>query len=256
MENEWTPPSDGVAVGSSFVPPSDAVKKKDLTASGSVEPSSERLTTTTTKATVSSSSKGEIFTGYPGKEEKPYQFKDGKWYEEAPLKVYGQKAQYVQIQDPNRIGNLNKQFKKDASLSQQEEVFNNYDDEKSDNQYRIKDGQWQRMTPGSKWHTIQNEGSINALNNRYGKSVSTRVATTTTVKPVKFDDINSDFMAKTEEDAIKKLTEKYGKLGFEFSEEGLFLKDQIRVKTKDGSKDKVFEFDEKTLSKRVSCVHS
>jgi hypothetical protein len=57
MANEWTPPSDAVAVKSSFVPPSDAVKKKDLTASGSVEPSSARLTTTTTKATVSSSSR-------------------------------------------------------------------------------------------------------------------------------------------------------------------------------------------------------
>ena len=245
MENEWTPPSDGVASGSSFVPPSDAVKKKDLTASGSGTSSSGRLSNTTTKPTASSSSKGEIFTGYPGKEEKPYQFKDGKWYEEAPVKVYGQKAQYVQIQDPNRIGNLNKQFKKDASLSQEYELFNNYDDEKADNQYRIKDGQWQRMTPGSKWHTIQNEGSINALNNRYGKSVSSRVVTTTTMKPAKFDDINSDFVAKTEENAIKYLTEKYGKYGFEFSEEGAFAIDQIKVKTKDGSKEKVFEFDEK-----------
>jgi hypothetical protein len=161
------------------------LKKKDPTASGSGTSSSDRLSNTTTKPTASLSSKGEIFTGYPGKEEKPYQFKDGKWYEEAPVKVYGQKAQYVQIQDPNRIGNLNKQFKKDVSLSQQEEVFNNYDDEKADNEYRIKDGQWQRMTPGSKWHTIQNEGSINALNNRYGKSVSTRVVTTTTMKPAK-----------------------------------------------------------------------
>ena len=76
------------------------------------------------------------------------------------------------------------------------------DDEKADNQYRIKDGQWQRMTPGSKWHTIQNEGSINALNNRYGKSVSSRVVTTTTMKPAKFDDINSDFVAKTEENVF------------------------------------------------------
>jgi hypothetical protein len=221
------------------------IKKKDPTASGSGTSSSDRLSNTTTKPTASLSSKGEIFTGYPGKEEKPYQFKDGKWYEEAPVKVYGQKAQYVQIQDPNRIGNLNKQFKKDVSLSQQEEVFNNYDDEKADNEYRIKDGQWQRMTPGSKWHTIQNEGSINALNNRYGKSVSTRVVPTTTMKPAKFDDINSDFVAKTEENAIKQLTEKYGKYGFEFSEEGLFLKDQIRVKTKDGSKELLVEFDEK-----------
>jgi hypothetical protein len=221
------------------------IKKKDPTASGSGTSSSGRLSNTTTKPTASSSSKGEIFTGYPGKEEKPYQFKDGKWYEEAPVKVYGQKAQYVQIQDPNRIGNLNKQFKKDVSLSQEYELFNNYDDEKADNQYRIKDGQWQRMTPGSKWHTIQNEGSINALNNRYGKSVSSRVVTTTTMKPAKFDDINSDFVAKTEENAIKYLTEKYGKYGFEFSEEGLFTIDRIRVKTKDGSKEKVFEFDEK-----------
>ena len=221
------------------------LKKKDPMASGSGTSSSGRLSNTTTKPTASSSSKGEIFTGYPGKEEKPYQFKDGKWYEEAPVKVYGQKAQYVQIQDPNRIGNLNKQFKKDASLSQEYELFNNYDDEKADNQYRIKDGQWQRMTPGSKWHTIQNEGSINALNNRYGKSVSTRVVTTTTMKPAKFDDINSDFVAKTEENAIKYLTEKYGKYGFEFSEEGAFAFDQIRVKTKDGSKEILVEFDEK-----------
>jgi hypothetical protein len=207
-------------------------------------------TTDSTSGTGSSaSSKGEIFTGYPGKGDKPYQFNDGKWYEEAPVKVYGQEAQYVQIQDPNRIGNLNKQFKKDASLSQQEEVFNNYDDEKADNQYRVKDGQWQRMTPGSKWHTIQNEGSINALNNRYGKSVSTRVATTTTMKPAKFDDINSDFVGKTEENAIKYLTEKYGKYGFEFSEEGLFAIDQIRVKTKDGSKELLVEFDEKNPEK-------
>ena len=210
------------------------IKKKDPTVGGSASGTGS-----------SASSKGEIFTGYPGKGDKPYQFNDGKWYEEAPVKVYGQKAQYVQIQDPNRIGNLNKQFKKDASLSQEYELFNNYDDEKADNQYRVKDGQWQRMTPGSKWHTIQNEGSINALNNRYGKSVSTRVVTTTTMKPAKFDDINSDFVGKTEENAIKYLTEKYGKYGFEFSEEGLFAIDQIRVKTKDGSKELLVEFDEK-----------
>ena len=211
------------------------LKKKDPTGGGSASGTGS-----------SASSNVEIFTGYPGKEEKPYKFKNGKWYEESGVKVYGQKeAQYAQITDPNRIGNLNKQFKKDASLSQEYELFNNYDDEKADNQYRIKDGQWQRMTPGSKWHTIQNEGSINALNNRYGKSVSTRVVTTTTMKPAKFDDINSDFVGKTEENAIKYLTEKYGKYGFEFSEEGLFAIDQIRVKTKDGSKELLVEFDEK-----------
>ena len=82
MENEWTPPSDGVAAGSSFVPPSDAVKKKDLTASGSVEPSSVRLTTTTTKATVSSSSKGKADGTYsfPGEDNAIYKKENGQWF--------------------------------------------------------------------------------------------------------------------------------------------------------------------------------
>jgi hypothetical protein len=231
-------------------------KKKSLTGSGLDGSSSDRLSKTTTKPTAYSSSEGEIFTGYPGKEAKRYNFKDGGWYEEIVQSrgkvVQGQyipnpniKMTWTKIKDPNRISNLNKQFKKDASLSQVEEVFNNYDEEKADNQYRIYQGQWQRMTPGSKWHTIQNEGSINALNKRYGKNVSTRITTTTTIKPPKFEDINSDFVGKTEENAIKYLTEKYGKYGFEFSEEGLFAYDQIRVKTKDGSKELLVEFDEK-----------
>lgn len=226
-------------------------KKKSLTDSGLDGSSSDRLSKTTTKPTASSSSEGEIFTGYPGKEAKRYKFKNDGWYEEVlaysntnvPNKDL--QTRYAKITDPNRIGNLNKQFKKDVSISQEEEVFTNYDDEKAENKYRVYQGQWQRMTPGSKWHTIQNEGSINALNNRYGKNVGTRVATTTTVPPPKFEDINSKFVGRTEESAIKYLTEKYGKYGFEFSEEGLFAIDQIRVKTKDGSKEKVFEFDEK-----------
>jgi Asp-tRNA(Asn)/Glu-tRNA(Gln) amidotransferase C subunit len=84
MANEWTPPSDAVAVKSSFVPPSDAVevKKKDLSASGSVEPSSERLTTTTTKATVSSFSKGKrdgVYS-FPGQDNVIYKKEDGQWF--------------------------------------------------------------------------------------------------------------------------------------------------------------------------------
>lgn len=231
-------------------------KKKSLTDSGLDGSSSDRLSKTTTKPTAYSSSEGEIFTGYPGKEAKRYNFKDGGWYEEIVQSrgkvVQGQyipnpniKMTWTKIKDPNRISNLNKQFSKDASLSQVEEVFNNYDEEKADNQYRIYQGQWQRMTPGSKWHTIQNEGSINALNKRYGKNVSTRVATTTTIKPVDFKDITADLVSKTEEKAIDYLKKNYSKYGFEFSEEGLFAYDQIKVRTKDGSKEEVFEFDEK-----------
>jgi len=87
MENEWTPPSDAVEVkgSSSFVPPSDAVevvKKKDLTVSGSAEPSSERLTTTTTKATVSSSSKGKrdgVYS-FPGEDNAIYKKEGNQWF--------------------------------------------------------------------------------------------------------------------------------------------------------------------------------
>lgn len=83
MENEWTPPSDGVAAGSSFVPPSDAVKKKDLTASGSAKPSLVRSSTTTTiKPTVSSSSKGKPDGTYsfPGEDNAIYKKENGQWF--------------------------------------------------------------------------------------------------------------------------------------------------------------------------------
>jgi ribosomal protein L19E len=204
-------------------------------------------TTASTSGTGSSASSDvEIFTGYPGKEKKPYKYKNGKWYEESGVKIYGQKeAQYTQITDPNRIKNLNYQFKKDASLSQQEQIFSNYDEEKKDNLYRINNNQWERKTPGSKFVPIKNEGSINALNKRYGQSVGTKIVSTTTLPPKDFKDITSSFVGQTEEKAIDYLTKNYAKYGFTFQEEGAFAIDRIRVKTQDGSKEEVFEFDEK-----------
>ena len=207
---------------------------------------SQDTTASTSGTGLSGSSDVEIFTGYPGKEEKPYKFKNGKWYEESGVKIYGQKeAQYTQITDPNRIKNLNYQFKKDASISQQEQVFSNYDEEKKDNLYRINNNQWERKTPGSKFVPIKNEGSINALNKRYGQSVGTKIVSTTTLPPKDFKDITSSFVGKTEEKAIDYLTKNYAKYGFTFQEEGAFAIDRIRVKTQDGSKEEVFEFDEK-----------
>jgi hypothetical protein len=220
-------------------------KKKSPSGSGLEGSSSGRLSKTTTKPTGSSSSKGEILTGFPGSEQKKYQFKDGKWYEEAPVKVYGQAPIYTQIQTPSRIQTLNKYYKKNASLSEEQQVYSNYDEEKKDNLYRIQDGQWERQVPGGKWTKVQNESSINALNKRYGKSVSTKVVSTTTMPPKKFTDINSNLVAQTEENAIDYLTKNYSKYGFDFSQEGAFFIDRIRVKTKDGSKEQVFEFDEK-----------
>ena len=58
------------------------LKKKDLTVSGSAEPSSARLTTTTTKATVSSSSKVKPDGTYsfPGEDNAIYKKEGGEWF--------------------------------------------------------------------------------------------------------------------------------------------------------------------------------
>ncbi len=209
-------------------------------------------TTDSTSGTGSSaSSDGEIFTGYPGKEAKRYKFKNNAWYEEAVVSSGKDapnttiKTKYSQITDPNRIKNLNYQFKKDASVSQEEQVFSNYDEEKKDNLYRINNNQWERKTPGSEFVPIKNEGSINALNKRYGQSVGTKIVPTTTLPPKNFKEITSSFVGQTEEKAIDYLTKNYAKYGFTFEEEGAFAIDRIRVKTQDGSKEEVFEFDEK-----------
>lgn len=57
------------------------LKKKDLTASGSAVPSSERLSKTTTKLTASSSSKGRAdgLYSFPGQENATYKKENGQW---------------------------------------------------------------------------------------------------------------------------------------------------------------------------------
>jgi hypothetical protein len=56
--------------------------------------------------------------------------------------------------------------------------------EKPDNDYRIVDGAWQRKSKGSDyWHTITNEGSLNALNKRFNVSVPKKEVFTYPTKP-------------------------------------------------------------------------
>ena len=121
MANDWTPPSDGVATGSSFVPPSDAVKKKDLTASGLVKPSSERLSTTTTiKPTVSSSSKGKPDGTYsfPGEDNAIYKKENGQWFKsfKGEYKYYpitkGDVQNRIQSLEKNAVSLENYSFEK------------------------------------------------------------------------------------------------------------------------------------------------
>jgi hypothetical protein len=125
--------------------------------------------------------KEEIFTGYPGKEGKKYKLDSDRgfpvWKEYSSTEFDKNTGKQVdvfeeQITDPSRVSALNKHFGVDASTDPIEKVYTNYSEDKKDNEYREYNGNWQRKVPGAtEWTTIVNEGSINALNNRYGKNV-------------------------------------------------------------------------------------
>lgn len=137
------------------------------------------------------------------------------------------------IKDDDRVRALNKQFGKNASLDEDYETFSNYDNsrEKRDNKYRVKDGSWERLVYKSEeWSPIENEGSIGALNRRYGKNVEVpkkvKIEEARDISP--FLKINKNYLSQTEESAIKKLYKDFNNLGFEFEQEGM-LTDYIKV---------------------------
>jgi hypothetical protein len=135
------------------------------------------------------------------------------------------------IKDDARVRALNKQFGKNASLDEDYETFSDYSPEKSNNKYRIKDGSWERWVYGAEeWSPIENEGSIGALNRRYGKNVEVpkkvKIEEARDISP--FLKINKNYLSQTEESAIKKLYKDFSNLGFEFEQEGM-LTDYIKV---------------------------
>ena len=137
------------------------------------------------------------------------------------------------IKDDDRVRALNKQFGKNASLDEDYETFGNYDNspEKSKNKYRIKNNSWERWVYGAEeWSPIENEGSIGALNRRYGKNVEVpkkvKIEEARDISP--FLKINKNYLSQTEESAIKKLYKDFNNLGFEFEQEGM-LTDYIKV---------------------------
>jgi hypothetical protein len=153
------------------------------------------------------------------------------------------------IKDDDRVRALNKQFGKNASLDEDYETFGDYDNspEKSKNKYRIKNNSWERWVYGAEeWSPIENEGSIGALNRRYGKNIEVpkkvKIEKARDISP--FLKINKNYLSQTEESAIKKLYKDFNNLGFEFEQEGMFT-DYIKVIPK--NKDVVpmtFSFDD------------
>lgn len=150
------------------------------------------------------------------------------------------------IEDDDRVRALNKQFGKNASLDPIDQVYTNYDEQKKDNEYRVNDNNWQRKVPGAKsWTTVTDERAVNALNRRYGKEVKYK-AELKSVKPepkLKFADVNTSLVSKTEEDAVGTLSKKYGKYGFTFEQSG-YGTDYVVAYNKDKTKEITVGFDE------------
>lgn len=149
------------------------------------------------------------------------------------------------IEDDARIKALNKQFGKNASLDADYETFGDYDNspEKKDNKYRIKNNSWERLVPGAtEWSLISNEGSIGALNRRYGKNIDAKKAIV--VKPKEIDPflkVNSNFLAQSEESAQQMLEKNFKGMGFTFEQTGAGG-DYIKVTPNNGAEPQIFSF--------------
>ena len=149
----------------------------------------------------------------------------------------------INLEDDNKIKALNKQFGKNASLDEYYETFGDYDNsrEKRDNKYRIKNNSWERWVPGAQWSPITNEGSISALNRRYGKNIEAKKDIV--VKPKEIDPflkVNTNFLAQSEESAQEMLEKNFKGMGFTFEQVG--AGDYIKVTPNNGNPSQTFSF--------------
>ena len=183
--------------------------------------------------------KAEYYKGYPGKEEKEYRFKYNQWYEDDKSG-----KGFKPIQDPVRVGALNKQFKKEGSTVLGEKVFVGYPGKES-NEYKVSDdGAWMYRPKGSNnWSVITNEGSILSLNKQYGQKVDPKKQDlqNLAVKNSELNDINHKIDAYVTSNLIDDregvvtdvLSKKFPQFNFEQSTTGV---DRMTVSLK-GSQD-------------------
>lgn len=160
---------------------------------------------------------------------------------------------YKNITDPTRIKTLNQNFKAQASTTEGVQTYVGYPEKgKEDNEYRIselpitKEKVWEVKRKGQgEFTVISDEGSINALNNWTGNKVepnddakTKRDAQIARQESAvnNFKLVNSKMFDLAEEDAVPYLQKVYGKYGFNFSESGDLLKDEVTVTSKNGGK--------------------
>jgi hypothetical protein len=183
--------------------------------------------------------KADYYKGYPGKEDKEYRFKYNQWYEDDKSG-----KGFTPIQDPVRVGNLNKQFKKEGSTVLGEKVFVGYPGKES-NEYKVSDdGAWMYRPKGSNnWSVITNEGSILSLNKQYGQKIDPKKQDlqNLAVKNSELNDINHKIDAYVTSNLIDDregvvtdvLSKKFPQFNFEQSKVGV---DRMTVSLK-GSQD-------------------
>lgn len=265
MPNNLPKPGD-ILNKSSLPKPSDVlapVKKKEATSApkkkavifspvtdllASTSATSKQKTAQKPSASSGGKAKQQVFTGYPGKEDKKYILDEstGKqiWKETVSGgKLVNGKAEFkieeTPITDPSRVVALNKQFNKNASTDVNDQVFTGYPG-KELNEYRINNGTWQRRQPkATSWTDLNQKNTIDALNSQFKKSVKYYPA------KAKFDlvtedenaqskkdldsqllSVNSKLIGGQEEDAVRKLSLQFP--GFRFLEQGAFT-DEILV---------------------------
>lgn len=236
------------------------VKKKSFTGLPSQPQrkgtTSATVKTTTQKPSVSSGGKKtnknvQMFTGFPGKEGKQYALDMSSgipaWKEYSSSDVVNGKTvdkfEKV-ITDPNRVNQLNKYFKQNASTSNLEKIRTGLPT-KEENQYRVKGDNWERLTEDSnQWEQVNDENAINYLNKYYGESVKVKPKTLKDPEPkVNTTIINTDLISKNEEEVVPTLQRNFGKYGFTFTESGLGT-DYVKVTSRDGVT-KEFSLDER-----------
>ena len=239
-------------------------KKKEGTVSKPVQSSSATTQKAKGGLSVSSGQRADGIYRLPGADKALYKKENGQWYVDfksqgnfIPLQK-GDVASRVKRLESNTVidKELSGKYMPQYDYNQQAtpqgfnapkiptvkdetdtEVFTGLPG-KEENKYRIYKGAWQRSVPTGKgqysaYETISNKGAVDYLNKHFKKNVTlSRSALVDEMEngQLKYTDINSALIDKSEESVVEELTKKYGSKGFTFEQDG--VGDFLVVKSK------------------------
>ena len=211
MPNNIPSPEEILGAPKKIPTPSEILgtsKKKVVSESPSEQPkvssSSATQKTVEQKPSVSSGSEDNIFSGYPGKEDKQYKLINGTWNEVVNPDPNSKAWKWSPIKDAKRVESLNKVFKQDASTTERQKTFVGYPNQQGA-EYRIVDGKWEKKSYGKEDFTpIVNENSVKSLN-AFFKQDAKMADISDTQAAVIIKSINKDLLNSDEEELVPKL---------------------------------------------------